>query len=477
MNAALQAEQVAATEAGRTIAEVVGTYAADFRYEDVPESIREQARYLLLDAIGIAFASTGFEFAQRGYAALVGADGTVGGTVIGMPAQMPLRDAVLMNSMLVHGLDFDDTYLPGGLHPTASCFPAAFGVAEDAGASGRDLLAAYVLGMEVVNRLAGVSRGILNQCGLHPSSMLGAFGSAIIAGWLARLNAHQMTMAQGIALGMAGGTLESLQDGSWTKRIQPGWAAASGITAARLARQGFVGSKAAYEGRAGLYPAHMGARAVECDYGAATRDLGSAWTIQQVALKPFPGCHAVQAVIQAAIAMIQETRVQAPDIASITAIVPEWYVKLVCEPLDRKRQPDSVYGAQFSLPYAAACTLVHGRFGLAQISNAALRDPHTLSLAQKVGYEVGAHFTDPQTSSKCPAELIVKTTDGRTLTRAVEKLIGTPDRPMTHDEIDAKFMDNATCVMSRSRAAEVRDGVLALDRIATVREFAAILRG
>jgi len=477
MNAALQAEQATANETGRTIAEVVGAYAADFQYEDVPELIREQARYLLLDAIGIAFASTGFEFAQRGYAALVGTDGGAGGTVVGMPAKMPMRDAVLMNSILVHGLDFDDTYLPGGLHPTASCFPAAFGVAEDVGASGRDLLAAYMLGMEVVNRLAGVSRGVLNQCGLHPSSMLGGFGSAIIAGWLTRLNAHQMTMAQGIALGMAGGTLESLQDGSWTKRMQPGWAAASGITAARLARQGFVGSKAAYEGRSGLYPAHMGARAAECDYGAATRDLGTVWTLSQVALKPFPACHAAQAVIQAAIALVRETGVQATDIASITAIVPQWYVKLVCEPLDSKRQPDSVYGAQFSIPYAVACTIVHGRFGLAQIGDAALRDPRTLALAQKVGYEVGTRYTDPQTSSRCPAELVVKTSDGQTLTREVEKLIGTPDRPMTHDEIGTKFMDNATCVMSGTRASQVRDQILAIDRIASARDFAAMLRG
>jgi 2-methylcitrate dehydratase PrpD len=199
--------------------------------------------------------------------------------------------------------------------------------------------------------------------------------------------------------------------------------------------------------------------------------------MDQVALKPFPACHAAQAVIQAAIVLVRETGVRASDIASITAIVPEWYVKLVCEPLDRKRQPDSAYAAQFSLPYAAACTLVHGRFGLAQIGDAALRDPRSLALAQKVGYEVGAHFTDPQTSSRCPAELVVKTTDGRALTRAVDKLVGTPDRPMTHDEIDAKFMANATCVMSGTRAAEVRDRVLALDRIATVRELAAVLRG
>lgn len=476
MNAALQVEQASGLEAGRAIAEVIGEYAANFRYEDIPEAVREQARYILLDAIGIAFASTNFEFAQRAYSALGGLDGETGGTVIGMLGKLPMRDAVMMNSMLVHGLDFDDTYLAGAIHPTSSCFPSAMGVAEYIGASGRDMLAAYVLGMEVVTRLAGVAQGSLNQCGLHPSSMLGGFAGAVVAGWLTRLNAHQMTMAQGIALGMAGGTLESLQDGSWTKRMQPGWAAASGITAARLARQGFIGSKAAYEGRFGLYPAHMGERAAEFDYGAATRELGISWTLLQVALKPYPACHAAQAVIQAAITLSRETGVKAEDIDAIVAIVPPQYVKLVCEPIERKRRPDSMYGAQFSIPYTAACSLINGRFGLAEIQDAKLRDASTLALAQKVSYQVDTQYTTAQLKTNFPAELVVKTTDGRTLSHKVSHLMGTPDRPMTHDEIIAKFMDNARSVMSDARAAHLRDQVLAIETFATARDFAALLR-
>lgn len=476
MNAPLQAARAGTIAADATIAEVIGRYAAGFRYDDIPEAVREQARYMMLDAIGIACASTTFDFAHRARAAFAGLSDGTGATVIGAVAGLSLRDAVTMNSLLVHGLDFDDTYLPGGLHPTASCFPAALGVSEHLGATGRDLVAAYVLGMEVTNRLAGVARGVLNQCGLHPSSLFGGFAGAVVSGWLMGFNADQFTMAQGVALGMAGGTLESLQDGSWTKRLQPGWAAASGITAAHLARQGFVGSRAAYEGRAGLFAAHLGARVSECDYGAATRGLGDTWTLRQVALKPYPACHAAQAVIQAAIALIAETGLEPDDIESVTAVVPEWYVKLVCEPLDRKRRPDSAYGAQFSIPYAAACTLVKGRFGLAEIADAALRDPRVLDLAQRVDYAVGAQFSEPQTSSKAPAELVVRVSGGRTLTRLVDRLVGTPDRPMTHEEISRKFIDNATSVMSQHRAAALRDHILAVERWPSVRDAAVVLR-
>ena len=238
MNAAVQAETP------NTIAETVGAYAASFRYEDIPAHVLEQARYIMLDGIGIAFASTNFDFAQRAFSALSGQEDGASGSVIGIAGKLPMRDAVMMNGMLMHGLDFDDTFFAGGIHPTSSCLSSALGVAENLNASGTDLLTAYVLGMETVTRLAGVAQGALNQGGLHPSSMLGGFAGTIIAGWLMDLNAEQLTMAQGITIATAAGTLESLVDGSWTKRIQPGWAATGGITAARLARQGFIGSRA-----------------------------------------------------------------------------------------------------------------------------------------------------------------------------------------------------------------------------------------
>lgn len=462
---------------GPTIAETIGAYAADFRYEDIPAEVLEQARYIILDGIGIAFASTNFEFAQRAYSALSGQEEGASGSVIGIAGKLPMRDAVMMNSMLVHGLDFDDTFFGGGIHPTSSCLPSALGVAENLDLSGRDVLASYVLGMECVTRVAGVAQGALNQGGLHPSSMLGGFAGTLIAGWLMRLNAEQLTNAQGITVGTAAGTLESLVDGSWTKRIQPGWAAVGGITAARLARQGFIGSKGAYEGKFGLYPAHMGARVSECDFSIATRGLGTSWNILQDALKPFPACHAAQAVIQAAITIYRESGVRAEEIESVLAIVPPHYVKLVCEPLERKRRPESMYGAQFSIPYTAACSLINGKFGLAQIQDAALRDARTLELAQKVNYQIDTQFTVEQFKTSRPAELVVKTKDGRTFSNKVVKLMGSPDRPMTHAEIIEKFMDNTGSVMSKARAEQVLHAVLHLDEQTSARQFASLLRG
>jgi len=474
MNASVQAEM---STTQPTIAETIGAYAAGFRHGDIPAEVLEQARYILLDGLGIAFASTAFDFAKSAYAGLSGQEEGTSGTVVGIAGGLPLRDAVMMNAMLVHGLDYDDTYFGGGVHPTSSCFATALGVAENLDRSGRDLLTSYVLGMEVLTRVAGIAQGALNQGGLHPSSMLAGFGASVITGWLMNLNANQMTMAQGIALGAAGGTLESLVDGSWTKRMQPGWAAASGVTAARLARQGFIGARAAYEGKFGVYAAHMGARVSECDFSIGTRGLGETWNIRQVALKPFPACHAAQAVIQAALTISRETGVTADEVDTITAIVPPHYVKLVCEPIERKRRPDSMYGAQFSIPFTAACALLNGRFGLGQLTDTALRDVRTLELAQRVSYQVDTGFTAEQFKTSRPAELVVKTKDGRSLGHKVTKLMGSPDRPMTQAEIRDKFMDNAGSVMSAARAQAVFDLVMNIENIPSARAFARALRG
>lgn len=457
------------------ISETLSQFAVTCTYDSVPEIVRERAKYLLLDAIGIAYASTSFDFAHRAHSALVSTSRSAGSKAIGMRGDFEMRDAVVMNSMLVHGLDFDDTYFAGGIHPTASCFPSALAVAADVPASGREFLRAYIVAMEVATRVSSVAQGALNQVGIHPSSLVGAFAGAIAAGCLMQLNAHQLTMAQGITLGMAGGTLQSLQDGSWTKRIQPGWAAASGVTAARLARQGFVGSVDAYEGLFGLFPTYLRGRESDCDYSLATAGLGETWNIPRVALKPYPACHATQACIEATLTLAKAHALTPPQIKSITAVVPPHYVKLVCEPLEQKRRPGSSYGAQFSVPYTIACALVRGRFGLTEIGEAAFTDPAILDLARKVDYRVDQAFSTERFKTSRPAEVLIATTDGHKYSHNVTALRGSLDRPLDSSEVVAKFMDNAAAVMTRAQADRICSAVLSIEQEPDASRFEKLL--
>ena len=168
---------------------------------------------------------------------------------------------------------------------------------------------------------------------------------------------------------MAASSMQFAQDerGPGTKRIQPGWAAVAGVTAASLAQSGFLGPLEAYEGRFGFFPFYMGSRVEACDYNLATRGLGVSWEDDRNAIKPYPACHFSHAFADAARLIREKHDILVKDVARITARVPEKIVGIVCEPLANKRRPTSSHAAQFSLPYAIASAFVRGCYGLAEM--------------------------------------------------------------------------------------------------------------
>jgi len=454
----------------RLVSDSLATFVSEFVPEAIPEPVRERAKLLALDAIGIAYASTRFEFAQRAHTAL-SALGGGDAHVIGMPGRLALRDAVLMNGILVHGLDYDDTYLPGSVHLSASCVPAALGMAAHVDSSGTELLTACVLGLETGARLGAAGKGGFLRAGFHGTSMAGTFACTLISGRLMQLGHSQLMMAQGIALSTVSGTMQPMQDGSWTKRMHPGWSGVCGITAASLAQQGFVGPSEAYEGRFGLFSSFLGEHAKNADLSLVTDGLGERWEFPRASVKLFPACHQSHAFMNAAIELRREHRLDPENVESIQALVTEAAIPLVCEPLEAKRQPDSSYAAQFSLPYAIASCLVRGKFGLEEIEEASYSDPGLLKLARKVTYEIDPNSGFPKYRS---GEVVVRMKDGRKISRRENIL---PDEPAAADSIAKKFIDNATLVMSPARARTIQDMVMNIEDVSNVRTVMHVLGG
>lgn len=451
------------------IAESLAEFAFNLSDNVIPEAVRRRAAHLILDGAGIAYASTTFDFARQAVASLSTFErGDC--PVIGFPVTLALRDAVLVNGILVHGLDFDDTHLTSVVHVTSSCFPTALGVASAAQRSGRDLLTAYVLGIEVAARLGNVAKGELNQIGFHPTGVIAAFACALIAGKLEALSCEQLVMAQGIALSMAAGTREYSSDGSSTKRMHPGWAGACGITAARLARGGFTGPRSAYEGAYGLYATHLGADLTKWDLGAAVRGLGTEWETSQVAIKPFPACQLSISCIDAAIALATQHSIKSTDVERIEALIPPHAVKIVCEPLDKKRRPASRYAAQFSMPFAVACGLIHRKCGLAELER--YNDPEILALADKVNYRI-----DPKTGypKHFSGEVIVTLKNGRHVSHREQVNRGAADNPVSNADIVEKFMDNVQLAATAAYASDLREMILNLDSLNDARKLADAL--
>jgi 2-methylcitrate dehydratase PrpD len=444
-----------------TIAGRLADFTGDLRLHAIPAPIVSKAKLLLLDMIGAALASSSFDFGHRAVQGLL-ALGAGPSIVIGFRERLALRDAVLANGILVHGLDYDDTSIYGRVHPSSSCGTTVLGVGAHGEVSGAELLIAYVAALECAVRLGAVVKGGFQQRGFHPTGVVGTFGATLAAGRLLGLSTQELGMAQGIALSMAAGSQEFATDGAWTKRMHPGWAGASGITAAALAKSGFTGPRLAYEGRRGLYNLYLADLAAQCDLNLATEGLGSVWQIETIALKPLPACYFNVPTIDAAIRLATEHDLRAGDIANVRALLPQAAVNLVCEPIQAKRRPADGYAAQFSVQFTTAAALVRRRFTLDDLDDAALRDPEILSLADRVDYAVDDKTTFPEFYS---GAVVVTTRDGRVLQAREDINRGAPERPLSETEIIAKFTTSAGRVLTPAHAARIVETVLGIERL------------
>jgi 2-methylcitrate dehydratase PrpD len=309
---------------------------------------------------------------------------------------------------------------------------------------------------------------------LHPTGTIAAFASALIAGKLMGLDAEQLVMAQGNALSTAASSSRQYsQEGAWTKRLHPGWGAAAGITAAAMARGGFIGPREVYEGEYSVYRTLTGTRFGDCDLSLATKDLGVVWESARVAVKPIPACHLVHACSDAAVALARAHTIKVAEVKSIRALIPAQAVPIVCEPAPQRRRPVSSYAAQFSIYHTVAASLARGKFGLAEMEPAVYNDASIRALGDKVTYEVDPKSEYPKYFS---GEVIITMNDGRELRHREHINRGAAHRPIVRDDVVVKYLDNAQMAISPARAQAVRDVVLACDG-SSARALEAALAG
>lgn len=453
-----------------TLAADVGKFAATVGFDDVPAEVVDRARHLILDSIGIAFASTSFGFAGAAVAAL-GSFGEGDAPVLGMRHRLPVRESAIVNGALIHGLDFDDTHIGGVVHVTSSAFPAALASAIHHDLSCRDLLLGYLVAVEISARIGIGAAGKFHDVGYHPTGVAGAFGAAVAAGKLSGLDADGIASAQGTVGSMAAGLFEFLEDGSWTKRQHPGWAAFCGMTAAALAGQGWVGPPAVYEGRFGLYATHL--PGADTDPAAVSRDLGIRWELLNTAVKPYPTCHFTHAFIDLVLALLDESGASAADIDRIRCAIHPVPGKVVCEPAENKRRPKNDYDAKFSLPFIVAASALRGQFTLTELEPAALADPDILALTDRVEVVEDTEGLFPDAYSGA-VEILLR--DGRELSRREQLNRGHADRPLSNTDIVQKFYTTIGTVADTATAVRVHDAVFELGTNLPATKFAELCR-
>src|SRR6266513_5373214 len=417
-----------------SVAEMLAEKIAALKAGALPAATTRKCEDLLIDVVGLCLAPRNEDYVK---AAIAGWDDDGPCTAIGHARTLTAAGAAFVNGTAAHGEDFDDTFEGGPVHAGAVIVAAVLAACERHNPDGRMALIGIAVGTEVLCRLSLVLPKAVHKAGFHPTAVFGAMGAAAGVGAALGLNARQIVDAFGIAGSMAGGVIEYLAEGAWTKRLHAGWAAQSGLRAALLAREGFVGPRTVFEGVHGLF--HGFAHTTNGDYDALTADFGTRWVTDTLAFKPYPCGTMAQPYIDCA-RRFAAGGVKAEDIKEIVCEVAEGTVHRLWEPLASKQRPPNGYAAKFATPYLLATGFVHGWVGLGAFTDSAIRDARVLALAAKVKFVI-----DPQNPYPNNYTGHVRATlkDGSVIEERQPHLRGGAKEPLTRQDVTDKFALNA----------------------------------
>ena len=448
-----------------TAAQTIARWSSTISLDDIPDSVRTDAKLHLLDTLGCGLAAHAGGIATEGRTTMAELGGEPHATVIGTDARFPAANAAFANAMLCHGLDFDDTHSESVSHVSTVIAPAVLAAAEQSGAGGRDTLAAIVAGNEVVCRIGMAAPGAFHARGFHPTAICGVFGGVAALGRVGRADAATTASALGIAGSFAGGLFAYLADGTPTKPMHPAWAAHGAHLASRLAAHGALGPKNVFEGKFGLYHAFLGAAEGSVDLAGQLADLGERWETLRIAYKPFPVCHFMHGSLGATLEAAAGRTFAAGEIDDVLVSVPAAGVSLVLEPAAEKRLPRSEYEGKFSLQYSVASMLVRGHVSVADFTDEAIADPAVLAVAARVRYETRPYPTYPQAF---PGGVAVKLADGSSFEADYDYQKGGPDNPLTAAEVQAKFRENAALALPDRSVEALEEAILSLEEQADI---------
>jgi 2-methylcitrate dehydratase PrpD len=438
------------------LTERLASFVTAARLRDLPEAVRAAGVRTLVNWMGVAVGAARHDAVYAACAAVAPFAGPGQATLLGRRERLDAINAAFINGIAGHVCDFDDTHPATLIHPSATVLPAALAAAEYRACSGELLLTGVILGVETACRAGLAIMPAAYESGWHMTGAAGVFGAAAAAGRILGLSSAQMTRALGFAAAQPTGMREAL--GSPGKAFNAGRAAAAGVQAAVLAAQDFQISPRMIEAPQGWARVMSAAP----NLAAITDGLGTRFEILANTYKPYPCGLVLHPIMDAALAVRAQGPLPADDIANVRVKVHP----LALELADRPAPTDSLT-AKLSVQHAAAVTLVEGAGGAAQFASGALQD----ALVQAVRRRVVA-TADPGLA-RDQAEMTVELSDGRHITARIDHARGSQARPLSDDEIDAKFLTAAAEVLAPAPAA----ALLALCRkVETVLDAGALPR-
>lgn len=445
-------------------------WAADLRFDDIDPVTLARTRAHTLDSIGVCVAGSQEDVARIAAETLsdVGVSGDVPVAGTGLRADM-LSAAFLMGTGC-HGLELDDGFRPGSVHPGCVVIPTALAVAATVNPSGQRFLTSIVAGYEVAARIAALVHPKPRWRGFHNTSTVGVFAAATVTAVLKGFDADTLENAFGLAASSSSG-IRSYVDGGDVKRIHPGLAARDGILSALLAAKGHQGAPDVLEIPSGFFHAFAGDDAVgaDADIFQAGGQTNSRFAIADCYVKPYACCRHLHPGIDAVLDILIDHDLAPDDVASIDVAT------------YRVAATHGIIGwsemttAQMSYPFILAAAIQHRSVVLSHFWEAGRRDESVLRHCDKVRVAADDAL-DATYPEKRPARVELRTVDGRSFTKQVDEPLGSATNQLTDDRLQEKFLGLAAPVLGQVAAKDVLERVWALDTADSVHPFIDRLR-
>ncbi|HVZ43592.1 MAG TPA: MmgE/PrpD family protein [Ramlibacter sp.] len=440
--------------------EALARFAVRTRTGDIPAAMRHEAKRSLVNFFATALAGCEDPALAAASKVFDGFRSSDDCTVIGRAQRTDALHAASLNAMSGNVFDFDDTHLPTILHPSAPVAPALFALAQTRRVSGGDLLAAFVVGVEVEGRLANAVSPWHYQRGWHITSTCGVFGAAAACARLLGLDEQRMRWALGNASAQSSGLVETL--GSMAKSIGVGNSAANGLLSALLAQEGFEGPALPIEGPRGFLKV-MGH---EADADSIAEGLGERWELANNTYKPYPCGVVLNPVIEACLALYADEGVRLRDVS---------HAELRGHPLLRQRtdraHPESGREAQVSAQHAVAVALATGRAGLDEFSAASAARDDLRAFAPKLA------FVDDASLGVESASVRLILANGKEVARGIASARGSLAVPLTDAELESKLRELCRWGASGCEADPLIDALWSLDGRSDAGAVAALAAG
>ena len=442
-------------------------FATETRFQELPDAVVEAVKVYILDNLAAGLVGSGTPWA--GMVANLAQEAAPTGpcSLFGRQQTTSPSYAALVNGTMIGGFECDHALVPGSCHPSAAVFPAALAIAERDRLDGAALLAAVALGYEVTCRVGlAATRAVEDQRGFHGPGTNAPFGGAVGAGRGLGLDTERMVHALGIAGSHGAGLLEFAREGAMTKRLHVARGAQTGLESALLAASGFTGPTTVLEGDHGFLNVYSPSPRPEL----LVDGLREKWHLLDILVKAYP-CHAsFHAVIDAIWRFRQETEVQLDRLDSVRIVGSERMMEgRFCH-----REPTSVLGGQYSLPFSTAIALSRDAGDPRSFSEETLWDPQVRGLAEAI--ELSADAGRFGLAEDAVAEVTL-TVGGKGHTLLATDWKGAPTNPYTYPEMADKFRRYAAECLPEATFEEVIRWVERLEEAADVGVGVGLVRG